>query len=103
VTLKTHCRVREITVGANGMVDGVVYYDADGVEHRQTAHVVVLACNGIGTPRLLLNSTSKHFPDGLANRSGLVGKHLMFHPYAMILGVFDEPLDGYKVPPAAAS
>jgi choline dehydrogenase-like flavoprotein len=98
VTLKTHCRVREITVAANGMADGVVYYDAAGVERRQRAHVVVLACNGIGTPRLLLNSRSALFPDGLANRSGLVGKNLMFHPYAMVIGVFDAPLEGYKGP-----
>ena len=40
------------------------------------------ACNGIGTPRLLLNSASARFPNGLANSSGLVGKNLMFHPYA---------------------
>jgi choline dehydrogenase-like flavoprotein len=98
VTLKTRCRVREITVAENGMADGVIYYDADGVERRQKAHVVVVACNGIGTPRLLLNSRSKLFPDGLANRSGLVGKNLMFHPYAMVTGVFDEPLEGYKGP-----
>ena len=98
VKLRTRCRVREITVAANGLADGVVYYDADGVEHAQKAHVVVLACNGIGTPRLLLNSTSKHFPDGLANRSGLVGKRLMFHPYAMVTGVFDDVLDGHKGP-----
>jgi len=98
VRLQTRCRVREITVGDDGMVDGVIYYDASGVERRQRAHVVVLACNGIGTPRLLLNSRSKHFPDGLANRSGLVGTHLMFHPYAMVTGIFDELLEGYKGP-----
>jgi choline dehydrogenase-like flavoprotein len=98
VRLETHCRVREITVGANGMADGVIYYDAEGTERRRRAHVVVVACNGIGTPRLLLNSRSKQFPDGLANRSGLVGKNLMFHPYAMVTGVFDEPLEGYKGP-----
>jgi choline dehydrogenase-like flavoprotein len=98
VRIRTRCRVREITLGDNGMADGVVYYDAEGVERRQRAHVVVLACNGIGTPRLLLNSRSKHFPDGLANRSGLVGKNLMFHPYAMVTGIFDEPLEGYKGP-----
>jgi choline dehydrogenase-like flavoprotein len=46
----------------------------------------------------LLNSRSKHFPDGLANRSGLVGKRLMFHPYAMVTGVFPERLEGYKGP-----
>jgi choline dehydrogenase-like flavoprotein len=80
------------------MADGVIYYDADGVERRQRAEVVVLACNGVGTPRLLLNSTSDQFPDGLANRSGLVGRNLMFHPYAMVQGIFDEPLEGYKGP-----
>ena len=54
VELETHCRVREITVGPNGMADGVVYYDADRRRAtRQRAHVVVVACNGIGTPRLL--------------------------------------------------
>jgi len=98
VRLKTRCRVREITVAGTGMADGVIYYDADGVERRQKAEVVVLACNGIGTPRLLLNSRSTLFPDGLANRSGLVGKHLMFHPYAMVTGIFDEPLESYKGP-----
>jgi choline dehydrogenase-like flavoprotein len=47
---------------------------------------------------LLLNSTSRHFPNGLANSSGLIGRNLMFHPYASIQGVFDEPLDGHNGP-----
>jgi choline dehydrogenase-like flavoprotein len=98
VTLRTRCRVREISVREDGMADGVVYYDADGVERRQKAEIVVLACNGVGTPRLLLNSRSKLFPDGLANRSGLVGRNLMFHPYAMVLGIFEEPLKGHEGP-----
>jgi choline dehydrogenase-like flavoprotein len=98
VTLRTRCRVREITVSENGLADGVIYFDGDGVEQRQKAEVVVLACNGVGTPRLLLNSRSRQFPDGLANRSGLVGRNLMFHPYALVTGVFDEPLEGYKGP-----
>ena len=80
------------------MASGVIYYDADGVEHFQPAHVVVIACNGIGTPRLLLNSASPRFPSGLANSSGLVGRNLMFHPYARIYGYFDETLDGYRGP-----
>jgi len=98
VELRTRCRVREITLGADGLADGVLYHDAEGVLHEQKAHVVVLACNGIGTPRLLLNSTSKQFPDGLANRSGLVGKRLMFHPYAMVTGLFESRLDGHTGP-----
>ena len=98
VELRTRCRVREITVNAQGMADGVVYYDADGEERHQRAEVVVLACNGVGTPRILLNSTSAQFPDGLANSSGLVGKNLMFHPVGFVRGLFEERLDSHKGP-----
>jgi choline dehydrogenase-like flavoprotein len=96
--LVTGARVREITLGPGGLADGCVYYDRAGREQAQKARAVVLAANGIGTPRLLLNSRSPRFPDGLANRSGLVGRHLMFHPYAMVRGVFDRPLAGHRGP-----
>ena len=56
------------------MASGVIYYDADGKEQFQPAEVVIMACNGVGTPRLLLNSVSGRFPNGLANSSGLVGQ-----------------------------
>jgi len=98
IELRTRCRVREITVGEDGMATGAIYYDGNGDEQEIKAHVVVMACNGIGTPRMLLNSKSSLFPDGLANSSGLVGKNLMFHPYASILGVFEEETDGYAGP-----
>jgi len=98
VELRTHARVREITTNERGLADGVVYHDADGNEQRQDAEVVIVCCNGVGTPRLLLHSASGRFPDGLANSSGLVGRNLMFHPYAMITGIFDERLEGYKGP-----
>jgi len=98
VELRTGCRVREITVRPDGMAGGVLYYDAEGRLQEQKAEIVVLACNGIGTPRLLLNSKSSLYPDGLANSSGLVGKNLMFHPYAMITGIFEEPMNGRSGP-----
>jgi choline dehydrogenase-like flavoprotein len=98
VQLRTRCRVREILVDDNDMATGVVYYDENGVEQEQRAEVVVLACNGIGTPRLLLNSKSARFPDGLANRSGLVGRNLMIHPWGMIRGSFDAQLDSHLGP-----
>ena len=98
VELRTRCRVREITVNKSGMADGVVYYDADGQECFQKAEVVILACNGVGTPRILLNSTSQQFPDGLANSSGLVGKNLMFHPVAVVRGIFEDRLDTHMGP-----
>ena len=84
VELRTRCRVREITTNEHGMASGAIYYDADGVERFQPAEVVILACNGIGTPRLLLNSASSRFPNGLANSSGLVGKNLMLHPWPQV-------------------
>ena len=82
-SLKANCRVREITVDKEGLADGVIYYDEAGQVQEQKARVVVMACNGIGTPRLLLNSKSARFPDGLGNSSGLLGRNLMFHPYAV--------------------
>ena len=77
--------MREITTNEHGMASGAIYYDADGVERFQPAEVVILACNGIGTPRLLLNSASSRFPNGLANSSGLVGKNLMLHPWPQVV------------------
>ena len=88
--LKTHARVREITVDKTGRATGALYYDSKGNLQEQRAKVVVLAANGIGTARLLLNSRSSLFPDGLANSSGLVGKNLMHHPCGMVMGVFDD-------------
>ena len=89
------CRVAQITVNSKGMASGVLYYDADGTQHEQKAAIVVLACNGVGTPRLLLNSTSNQFPDGLANSSGLVGKNFMCHPYTAIYGLVSGICTGF--------
>jgi choline dehydrogenase-like flavoprotein len=100
VQLRTRCRVREITLNERGFADGVIYYDENGRECLQRAEAVIMACNGVGTPRILLNSTSNRFPNGLANSSGLVGKNLMFHPIGFVQGVFDERLDSHKGPAA---
>ena len=98
VELRTRCRVREITTNEKGMASGVIYYDADGKECFQPAEVVILAANGIGTPRILLNSASARFPNGLANSSGLVGRNLMLHPWPQVFGYVDERLDGDHAP-----
>lgn len=91
--LRTGARVSEIIVRDDGRVTGALYIDRSGATQRVTADAVVLAANGIGTPRLLLHSRSSRFPDGLANGSGLVGRNLMFHPIAAVTGVFDRPFD----------
>ncbi len=98
VELRTRCRVREIVVNKQGMASGVVYYAPNGEERFQPAEVVILAANGVGTPRLLLNSVSSRFPNGLANSSGLVGKNLMVHPWPQIYGYVEEEVDGDRGP-----
>jgi choline dehydrogenase-like flavoprotein len=90
--------VREILVDRAGRARGAAWVDRGGVEHEQAARAVVVCCNGVGTARLLLNSRSTLFPDGLANSSGLVGKNLMLHPNAAVLGVYDEEMQSHRGP-----
>ena len=56
----------------------------------------MLCANGAETPRLLLNSQSSRFPHGLANSSGIVGKHLMFNTYFGVNAQFEQPLNEFK-------
>lgn len=94
----TGARVKEITVDENGLANGAVYIDRKGTERFQGASVVFVAANGIGTPRLLFLSASSRFPNGLANSSGLVGKRLMVHPFATVVGVYDDDLEDWLGP-----
>ncbi len=94
----TGARVREIPVDQHGRATGAIYVDRDGRERFQAASAVVMCANGVGTPRILLLSRSAQFPDGLANRSGLVGRRLMLHPYMSVLGIYEEHLDGWMGP-----
>jgi choline dehydrogenase-like flavoprotein len=96
--LQPWSRVREITVDARGRAKSALYYDREGRLHEQTARVIVVCCNGVGTPRLLLNSKSNLFPQGLANSTGLVGKNFMTHPFRTLEGVFEAPIDGHLGP-----
>jgi choline dehydrogenase-like flavoprotein len=90
--LVTGARVCRLETNSDGLATGAEYIDRDGHVHFQRAAVVMLAANGIGTPRLLLNSASATCPNGLANSSGLVGKRLMLHPFGTVVGLFDDDL-----------
>lgn len=70
--------VFEVTLAKDGKADGVLYIDrASGNRHRARARVVVLAASACESVRILLNSKSPRFPDGLANSSGKVGRYVM--------------------------
>jgi choline dehydrogenase-like flavoprotein len=93
--LRTGARVARILTDARGLATGAEYVDTEGHWQVVRADVVILAANAIGTARLLLNSTSPRFPNGLGNGSDLVGRRLMVHPFANVLGYFDEQLHSY--------
>jgi choline dehydrogenase-like flavoprotein len=74
----TNAMVREVELDKAGKASGVVFIDkATGREQRAAARIVVLAASACETVRILLNSKSAQFPEGLANSSGKVGRYLM--------------------------
>src|SRR5260370_42289385 len=81
---------------ASGKVTGVVYADEAGKTQRQKARIVAVAGNSIESPRLLLNSASNTFPDGLANSSGQVGRNYMRHMTGSVYAVFDRSVHMYR-------
>ncbi len=94
--IRPNSYVHRIEVDAKGRATGAVYFDEKRNVQRQKAKAVVVCANGAETPRLLLLSASKQFPNGLANSSGFVGKHLMLNSGGVATAVFDEPLNDYK-------
>jgi choline dehydrogenase-like flavoprotein len=77
LTLVTNAMAREVTVDSRGRATGVTYIDTKTrAEKQASARVIVLAASACETTRLLLNSKSSQFPNGLANSSGVVGKYL---------------------------
>jgi choline dehydrogenase-like flavoprotein len=88
--------VVKIEHDASGKVIGVLYADDSGAVHRQKARVVAVAGNSLESPRLLLNSETSQFPDGLANSSGQVGRNYMRHMTGNVYATFDKPVHMYR-------
>lgn len=93
--------VGRIDMAKDGRASGLTYH-RNGQWRHQKARNVVVAGYSIETPRLLLNSKSSHFPDGLANENGLVGTHIMIHSGPGVWGIMDEEVRCYKAPPCMA-
>ena len=94
--IRPNSYVHRIETDASGRAVGAVYFDERRNVQLQKAKAVVVCANGAETPRLLLLSANKQFPNGLANSSGLVGKYLMLNSGTMSMGVFEHPLNDYK-------
>jgi choline dehydrogenase-like flavoprotein len=96
VELRPESMALRIEHDDSGKITGVLYADAEGNQHLQKARAVCVACNSIESPRLLLNSASNMFPDGLANASGQVGRNYMRHTTGSVYAIFEQPVRMYR-------
>jgi choline dehydrogenase-like flavoprotein len=88
--LRTESVVKEILTDDRGRVTGVAYFDADNRLQEQSADLVVVSASATESPRLLLNSKSRLFPNGLGNRYDWVGRNLQGHAYTGAMGLMDS-------------
>jgi len=94
--LRPKAQALRIEHDASGKVTGVLYAEENGARVLQKARVACLAGNSIESPRLLLNSASSMFPDGLANSSGQVGRNYMRHTTGAVYAVFAQPVNSHR-------
>jgi gluconate 2-dehydrogenase alpha chain len=85
----------------SGRVTGVSYYGPDGSDNTIEAELVILTPFIYDNTRLLLLSKTEKFPNGLANSSGEVGKHLMAHITARVFAAYDDRFVNVYMGPSA--
>ena len=90
--VRTDAVVSEIMLDSRGKARGVKYYDINDRLQEQTADIVVVSASATETPRLLLNSKSKLFPNGAGNNNDWVGRNLQGHCYCGANGLMDEDI-----------
>ena len=96
VIVRSQSVVTRINIDAEGKAKSVIYFDKNGIEHEQKAKVIIVSAGTIHSPRLLLNSKSKIFSNGLANSSGLVGKYFMQHLGVGSAAIFPDRIDSFR-------
>jgi choline dehydrogenase-like flavoprotein len=86
----TECVATEVRINDRGRAEWVVYYDRENRQHVLLADIVVIAGSATETARLLLNSTSRLFPNGAGNNNDWVGRNLQGHAYTGAVGLFEQ-------------
>ncbi|MEZ4504593.1 MAG: GMC family oxidoreductase [Thermomicrobiales bacterium] len=94
--------VFKLDADENGTITTVHYRRPDTSDESLTAKIVVLAAHAIETPKLLLMSATDALPNGLANSSDMVGRHLMDHPSQLSYALANEPMGPYRSPLSTA-
>jgi choline dehydrogenase-like flavoprotein len=88
--LRTGAQANEILTDERGRARGVSYFDEHGRLQEQLSDLVVVSACATESARLLLNSQSKLFPNGIGNRYDQVGRNLQGHYYSGAIGFFDD-------------
>jgi choline dehydrogenase-like flavoprotein len=101
--IRANAMVTRIETDHEGRYATGVRYHHRGREHFQAARNVAVAGYSLETPRLLLNSANRRFPDGLCNDHDLVGRYLMVQGAPQTAGRFAEEIRMYKAPPPEVS
>jgi choline dehydrogenase-like flavoprotein len=91
VTLLTDACVERIETSATGREAREVVVRRGGEVERYRADLVVVACGAINSAALLLRSANAIYPDGLANGSGVVGRHYMCHNNSALIAISHQP------------
>ena len=90
--LRPNSTALQIQHDSSGRVTGVLYADAKQRHQVQRARAVCIAANAVASARLLLNSASARYPDGLANSSGEVGRNYMVHSHSFVMAQMPKPV-----------
>ncbi|KYC37227.1 dehydrogenase [Scytonema hofmannii PCC 7110] len=91
VKLIAHALVKRLETSASGREITKVLVECNGVFEEYSADIVVVACGAINSAALLLRSANDKHPNGLANGSGVVGRHYMRHTNSSYIAISHEP------------
>ncbi len=91
VWLVTGAKAVRIETSADGRRATGVVVERGGREETYTGEVIVVSCGAINSAALLLRSKSDRHPQGLANSSGMVGRHYMCHNNSALLAISKRP------------
>jgi choline dehydrogenase-like flavoprotein len=100
--IRPDAMVARVLIDEHRRACGVTYFH-DGIERRQRARMVAIAGYSIETPRLLLNSACRQFPDGVGNDHDLVGRYVMVQGAPQTAGRYGQEIRSYKAPPPEVS
>jgi choline dehydrogenase-like flavoprotein len=91
VTLLTHAYVARLETSPSGREVTRVHVERNGERETYSADVVIVSCGAVNSAALLLRSANERHPNGLANRSDVVGRHYMSHVNSMFLAISRHP------------